>query len=224
MSAPIGNQYALGCTTNGRTRKIKSPKELFKLFSDYKKHAHTLTIGGFCSFLGMSRGILYHYKKRKGYIDVVNEIVKIINPTNNKRLFDYKLSYKYRAFERYRLDPQRKLRVCISANIRARLQSRDTKKETDTDKILKESLGYTFEDLKKHLESKFTKSMNWDNYGKVWQIDHIIPDSWFSYKTIEDDGFKQSWNLQNLQPLGRRENLAKSNKYTEKPQLELTFA
>lgn len=35
-------------------------------------------------------------------------------------------------------------------------------------------LGYSAEDLKKHLESLFTDGMSWDNYGE-WHIDHITP-------------------------------------------------
>jgi hypothetical protein len=43
-------------------------------------------------------------------------------------------------------------------------------------------LGYSAEDLKKHLESLFTDGMSWDNYGE-WHIDHIKPVVNFDPKT-----------------------------------------
>jgi len=72
-------------------------------------------------------------------------------------------------------------------------------------------VGYTVDDLKRHLEKQFQPSMTWDNYGK-WHIDHIIPISAFSFTRPEDIDFKQCWALENLQPLWAKENLRKSNK------------
>ena len=73
---------------------------------------------------------------------------------------------------------------------------------------------FTIEELKQHLESKFQEGMSWENYGKDgWHIDHIVPDSWFSYDSHEDEDFKRSWSLDNLQPLWAEDNLQKSNKF-----------
>lgn len=57
--------------------------------------------------------------------------------------------------------------------------------------------------------------MSWENYGE-WHIDHIIPDSWFNYSSTEDDEFKKSWSLDNLQPMWGKENQSKGNKYAGK--------
>lgn len=73
-------------------------------------------------------------------------------------------------------------------------------------------VGYTSRDLIERLESQFDDKMSWDNYGSYWWIDHIIPKSWFVYKTAEDIGFKMCWDLDNLQPMERMANLRKSNK------------
>lgn len=60
--------------------------------------------------------------------------------------------------------------------------------------------------------------MNWDNHGKylpdkdTWQIDHIIADSNFTYSTVKDKEFLDSWALSNLRPLKAIENIKKSNK------------
>jgi len=73
-------------------------------------------------------------------------------------------------------------------------------------------VGYTIEDLIKHLENKFTEGMSWDNYGS-WEIDHIKPKSLFKYETAEDADFKKCWALENLQPLNKIENRKKGSKY-----------
>ncbi len=85
----------------------------------------------------------------------------------------------------------------------------------EQDKLCIKNLNYTSEELKKHLENQFQEGMTWDNYGE-WHIDHIKPESWFSYKEIGDSEFKKCWALSNLQPLWAWQNIDKSNKYEGK--------
>lgn len=80
--------------------------------------------------------------------------------------------------------------------------------------------GWTFRELKKHLEEQFEPWMTWDNRGKyvysswddndsstwIWQIDHIKPVSEFEFKTKTDPGFKECWALSNLRPLSAKQN------------------
>lgn len=78
-----------------------------------------------------------------------------------------------------------------------------------------QKVGYTIDELMDHLESKFEKWMNWDNYGKgkgKWSVDHIIPIDSFSYTSANDKEFKKCWALSNLQPLCFIENIIKGNK------------
>jgi hypothetical protein len=70
-------------------------------------------------------------------------------------------------------------------------------------------VDYSLNDLTKHLENQFDSKMNWENYGRFWHIDHIIPKSYFKYEYPEDREFKQCWSLANLQPLEATENLRK---------------
>ncbi len=103
------------------------------------------------------------------------------------------------------------LRNNMSAAIRSRLFKRGSSKKGNSylDKV-----GYSIEELKKHLESKFQPGMTWDNYGlKGWHIDHIKPDSLFNYKTMDCPEFKECWALNNLQPLWAKDNLSKGCKY-----------
>lgn len=52
--------------------------------------------------------------------------------------------------------------------------------------------------------------MSWDNMGKYWEIDHIIPLNLFHYNTEQDEQFKVCWSLANLRPLEKIEIANKS--------------
>lgn len=72
-------------------------------------------------------------------------------------------------------------------------------------------VGYSVDDLKKHLERQFQPGMSWDNYGD-WHIDHRTPISVFNYETPEHEDFKRCWALENLQPMWAKENIIKNAK------------
>ena len=69
-------------------------------------------------------------------------------------------------------------------------------------------IGCSPEELKKHIESKFTYGMSWELVGKEIHIDHIIPLS--SANTIEQ--VESLCHYSNLQPLWAKDNLKKKNK------------
>lgn len=62
----------------------------------------------------------------------------------------------------------------------------------------------------KYLENKFKPGMTWENYGKVWHIDHIIPCSAFNPHNKEHH--KILFHHTNHQPLFVHENLSKGSK------------
>lgn len=72
-------------------------------------------------------------------------------------------------------------------------------------------VGYTMQDLRKHLENQFEPGMSWENMGD-WHIDHIIPLSNFSFISYKDSGFRNYWSLENLQPLWAFDNYSKGGK------------
>jgi len=76
-------------------------------------------------------------------------------------------------------------------------------------------VGYTPEELKRHLENKFNNGMSWENYGK-WHIDHIIPKSFFVFGSVDDVEFKYCWSLDNLQPMWGIDNKIKHAKLNYK--------
>lgn len=104
------------------------------------------------------------------------------------------------AKSKYSSDPTYKLKSRVKNMIYYGLKSVSSIKNNRTHEIL----GCTYEELKKHLESKFLDWMNWSNHGKYngqlnygWDIDHKVPIS--SAKT-EADIIRLS-HYSNLQPL-----------------------
>ena len=67
--------------------------------------------------------------------------------------------------------------------------------------------------LRNHIESLFKPGMTWDNRGKMWHVDHIVPLSWFPIQKDHSLLFVAAhWS--NLQPLWKDENMSKHNKYS----------
>jgi hypothetical protein len=71
-------------------------------------------------------------------------------------------------------------------------------------------VGYNLKQLKKYLESKFDKNMNWDNFGSYWWIDKIIPVRAYNFSIYGE--FKKCWSLKNLRPLQKNKCMLKSDK------------
>lgn len=71
-------------------------------------------------------------------------------------------------------------------------------------------LGCSIEECKIYLELKFRDGMTWGSYGRVWEVDHIIPLA--NYDVTQVDIAKKLFHYTNLQPLLVSENRKKSNK------------
>ena len=69
-------------------------------------------------------------------------------------------------------------------------------------------LGCTIEEFRNYIESKFTKGMSLDNYGK-WHLDHIKP---LALAKTEEEIVSLN-HYTNFQPLWAADNIAKGSKY-----------
>ena len=77
----------------------------------------------------------------------------------------------------------------------------------------KRSIEYLYCDIitfKKHIENKFVEGMTWENYGKIWHIDHIVPIN-YNNPTLEE--VIKRLHYINTQPLWASENISKGNRY-----------
>jgi hypothetical protein len=76
-------------------------------------------------------------------------------------------------------------------------------------------LDYGNLEAKKNLDKKLSSDggMTWENWGSVWQLDHIDPTAHLSYLSPRCNNFKNCWNLDNLTPLLRKRNASKGSRW-----------
>lgn len=74
-------------------------------------------------------------------------------------------------------------------------------------------LGFSVDDLIRHLERQFLPGMSWENM-REWNVDHIVPHRLFNYSDAHDPDFKACWALSNLRPLWADENQKKGGRRT----------
>ena len=120
--------------------------------------------------------------------------------------------------EKKRQKPENKIRNAISTSVRRSLKSAGFLKNGIS---FFEKIGYSPEDLRKHIIDQFEPWMNLNNFGVydpetwnekdpstwTWNIDHKKPHSEFKYKTMDDSEFKECWALENLRPYSAKNNV-----------------
>jgi hypothetical protein len=107
--------------------------------------------------------------------------------------------------KRYKEDADFKLSETLRGSLSRILKSNKIPKKS---KAL-ELLGVKIKYFKKYLEHRFKSGMTWDNHGKVWHLDHIIPVSAIDLST--DANLKFAFHYRNFQPMFAKDNLIKSN-------------
>ena len=153
-------------------------------------------LGSICRECNKKRGILYKslnkdkisiYNKSESKKQSRERCVKKILQNNPNYFKDYKRFA-------YNNNPQRKLSVRCRGQILDALRGKAAKSKRSF-----ELIGCTVPELQQHLESKFLPTMTWENHGKVWHIDHILPCA--SFDLTDPDQQKLCFHYTNLQPL-----------------------
>ncbi|MCP6718346.1 MAG: hypothetical protein KJI70_02295 [Patescibacteria group bacterium] len=123
---------------------------------------------------------------------------------NKEKILRYK--GKWQKYKR-KTDPKYRLNENIGTAIWVSLKDKKAGRKWET------LVDFALKELIECLERQFDNKMNWDNYGSYWVIDHVKPKSLFNYISPDDLEFKQCWDLKNLQPLEKIENIKKGNHY-----------
>lgn len=139
-----------------------------------------------------------HYQKNKFKQLEINKLWAKNNAEKNRQ------TRTKRAKRRYNEDPQHRL----MHNVRKRISQGIRRGQKAGSAI--NDMGCTVIELMQHLETMFKPGMTWENYGKHWEVDHIIPLSTFDLTNREQ--FLKACNFINLQPLEANLNKEKSNK------------
>jgi uncharacterized protein (DUF983 family) len=133
------------------------------------------------------------------------EIEKFAISKNSCRKCKLKYGVKYHR-ERRKNDPAFKIRCNLSSRIYQAVKSQNTKKHHAT-MILTDC---TKEFLKDWFEHQFDSKMSWENHGKYWHIDHVIPCA--SYDLLIEEEQYKCCNWKNLRPCEGKANISKGSK------------
>ena len=110
-----------------------------------------------------------------------------------------------RVNEKYKNDPKYLINKYVAVIIRSFIHDKNSKRKCV-------AIKYTCKKFRKYIESKFTKNMNWENYGRTgWHIDHIKPYHLYNFKNLKDKELAKYWSLDNLQPLWATTKIAIEN-------------
>jgi hypothetical protein len=101
-------------------------------------------------------------------------------------------------------DPLYKLQSNIRSLISHSLKKTGHKKSSKTVEIL----GCSTEDFKFHLQAQFSNGMTLENHGALWELDHMVPQSW---ARTEQEAIALNHHT-NFRPLLAAENIAKGNR------------
>jgi len=128
---------------------------------------------------------------------------------NKKWILDHK--------EERKLYFQNKIKTDVNFRIIKILRSRTRSAMKNNQKCghIIELIMCSIDELKTYLENKFSPGMNWDNWGNgtnKWNIDHIIPCSFFDMSDPVEQHMCFRW--QNLQPLWWEDNMKKNDNIT----------
>lgn len=153
------------------------------------------------------RNIDQYKKRNKEYhTSEINKFYNLKNREKNKEWFQLN---KKRILKNIKKKYKEDLNFKLVHSLRTRFYQ-SLKKGVKFKSIIK-LLDCSIEDCKKYLESKFTPEMTWDNHGKIWEIDHIIPCIKFDLSKLEEQ--KKCFSYKNLQPLFKTTEIAESFGY-----------
>ena len=119
----------------------------------------------------------------------------------------------------YKERPEFKAANLMRSQLKRALKVSKLEKTTDSESIL----GYSSQEFKLNIESKFKDGMSWSNHGSMWELDHILPVCSFDLSSMDE--VKMCNSLDNLQPLWIFEHKLKTqediNTYLFSPKLDL---
>lgn len=153
------------------------------------------------------------YEKSKNYSNVSREQKSIYDAKYRQKHKEQLKISKKEEYEKNKdkyiaraITYQQTLEGQLKHNIRTRIGNSISRRSNSSSALL----GCKIDFYISYLEYFFDDSMNWDNYGTHWHIDHIHPICNFNL-TIDEQQLL-AFNWKNTRPLKAVDNLSRSNK------------
>ncbi len=124
-----------------------------------------------------------------------------------RRLFDENFRYSSRIYRqnKFKTNIHYKIKQTVKSRIHCALKSKGLDKKNRTQELI----GCSIQEFMSHIEQRFVNGMTWENHGKYWEIDHIIPCAWFNLEN--ENELKECFSYKNCQPLKIDDNRSKSD-------------
>jgi hypothetical protein len=152
----------------------------------------------------------YVYQKRKGkYNAYYNKRYANLTEEEKQKGRDYKNKWekenkeKVRKYHKNTLANNPSLKIANNTRTRMYQVLKGINKSESTIELL----GCSIKEYIVYLERKFDESMNWDNYGIYWEIDHIK--ELYKFNLLDPIQQKEAFHFSNTQPLSVIENQRK---------------
>jgi hypothetical protein len=114
---------------------------------------------------------------------------------------EYRLKNRAKLHEGQRRYFEKKPEAFIALRLRQRLYKILGGQKPQGTSVFK-LFGCSLPTLRRHIENQFEKGMTWENRGKVWHVDHIVPMTHFEDKVAAS-------HYSNLRPMFAKRNLQK---------------
>lgn len=151
--------------------------------------------------------LMLYYKHHEKHKERGREYHRKNKEVLAKKAKEYKKNNKHKEREYKKYLYANDINFKIKTILRARLYYA-IKNKSKKGSALK-LLGCSIEEFIKHLESKFTEGMTWDNQGK-WHLDHRFPLA--SFDLEDPQQLAKACHFSNIQPLWATDNHSKSAK------------
>lgn len=154
---------------------------------------------------------LYRKSHKKQYSES-RKIYRMNHPDYTKYCRKYRLTHKDQERKRNNIYVKNRNKTDICFKLRRSIRIRILKalKRNYKNSSTVVLLGCSLDFLRQHLQSQFKASMNWQNHGTLWHIDHIRPCA--SFDLSKESEQRKCFNYNNLQPLLAQDNLKKGCK------------
>ena len=167
--------------------------------------------------------------KKKYYLNNKEQLLKnqALYYLDNKLYYqNYQKEYSKSHPRKFRAKSKKSIKDKIRSNISRSISKKINKSGNIKNTSIIKYLDFSFQELKDYLETLFEPWMNWNNYGRynpdtwndhdqstwTWQIDHIVPHSYFNYSSMDSNQFKDCWKLTNLRPYSAKLNILEGNR------------
>jgi hypothetical protein len=188
------NNFQNKVDLNNKARLCKKCNEI-KSFNEFSPRNKEGDLSSICKKCNAEKMSIYRRKNHKRHLEYRRNIRK-------------ENSEKYKEYDKKRREnPVRKISENISRSIRYHI-SKNGKSTFDI-------LPYTIEELFNRLKKTLPEGITWENYlenTNSFHIDHIIPQSIYTFESIEDEEFLKCWNLRNLRIISKKENISKNGR------------